>query len=260
MGGVLLGFNHKIKPTLLILFHKWFQKQGPTSGFLPCSAWGSQSHPKMRQFGIYIAQELFVDANIPTMRPGWRESEQGLNCPGALAEPGGSTWCCFSLPNSSNPACCLLGDVDLLSFSQKKKSGITPRDLILKVLLPPCSTTAATFKKLSFKNFKSAPKQDITIFNCQTRQARTQTMHFSSQNKNVPLNQPLEWQKLVWNNNFSHKRTHFPRSGITPSVGFQPPAHSRMLSWAELLHTWQTWFYRGEISSAVYSGVVWFQP
>lgn len=69
------------------------------------------------------------------MRPGWRESEQGLNCPGALAEPGGSTWCCFSLPNSSNPACCLLGDVDLLSFSQKKKSGITPRDLILKVLL-----------------------------------------------------------------------------------------------------------------------------
>lgn len=112
-------------------------------------------------------------------RQGW-ESAQGLNCPGALAEPGGSTWCCFSLPNPSNPACCLQGDADLLSFSQKKKSGITPQDLTLQVLLPPRSTTAATFKKLSFKNLKSAPKQDITIFHCQTRQAQTQTMHFSS--------------------------------------------------------------------------------
>lgn len=104
----MLGFSPKINVDFIS------ESRALPWGF--CPAQGSQRHPKMRQFAVYIAQELFMDAKIQTMRPGWG-SERGLN----VLELWQS-W--EKTPGAASPS--LIHQIpvttsDLFSFSQKKK-------------------------------------------------------------------------------------------------------------------------------------------
>lgn len=73
---------------MLILFKNCLQNRGPTSEFIHHSARASKIPQNIKQCGIYTAQDLFVGANSPTVRPSWVDGGEGigtqeLNCPAA---------------------------------------------------------------------------------------------------------------------------------------------------------------------------------